>query len=117
MLQTHSVKELIELVPKHDGWIIGNDPATLAVFEAGKAGDLKVTVKRGISLDNVDLAASKDLDIPITNTPYMFGAEVADIAKGYIISLAREIFQINVDVRQGEWLKPCGISLLNPPIL
>lgn len=111
VVQTLSVEELIEIVPQHDGWIIGDDPATRAVFEAGKAGRLKAAVKWGIGVDNVDFAACKELGIPITNTPNMFGAEVADIAMGYVIALARETFQIDRGVRTGEWLKPRGISL------
>ncbi|WP_328985866.1 Rossmann-fold NAD(P)-binding domain-containing protein [Thiorhodovibrio winogradskyi] len=45
VVQTLSVEELIELLPQHDGWIIGDDPATRAVFEAGQAGRLKAAVK------------------------------------------------------------------------
>jgi D-3-phosphoglycerate dehydrogenase len=41
----------------------------------------------------------------------MFGGEVADIAVGYVISLARHTFEIDRGVRMGEWPKPCGISL------
>ena len=111
VVQTLSVEELIEIVPQHDGWIIGDDPATRGVFEAGKAGRLKAAVKWGIGVDNVDFAACKELGIPITNTPNMFGAEVADIAMGYVIALARETFQIDDGVRRGEWPKPRGISL------
>ena len=36
--QTLSVSELLQLVPQHDGWIIGDDPATVEVFRAGKTG-------------------------------------------------------------------------------
>ncbi|MCB5190869.1 phosphoglycerate dehydrogenase [Methylobacillus arboreus] len=111
VVQTLSVDELKDIVPQHDGWIIGDDPATREVFMAGKAGKLKAAVKWGIGVDNVDFAACKDLDIPITNTPNMFGGEVADIAVGYVISLARETFQIDAAVRQGDWPKPRGISL------
>ena len=111
VVQTLSVEELIELVPQHDGWIIGDDPATRAVFEAGKAGRLKAAVKWGIGVDNVDFAACKELEIPITNTPDMFGAEVADVAMGYVIALARETFEIDRGVRAGQWPKPRGISL------
>jgi D-3-phosphoglycerate dehydrogenase / 2-oxoglutarate reductase len=111
VVQTLSVEELIELVPQHDGWIIGDDPATREVFVAGKAGRLKAAVKWGIGVDNVDFAACQDLGIPISNTPNMFGAEVADIAMGYVIALARDTFQIDRDVRQGHWPKPRGISL------
>lgn len=111
VVQTLSVEELVQLVPQHDGWIIGDDPATREVFTAGKAGQLKAAVKWGIGVDNVDFAACNDLGIPITNTPNMFGAEVADIAMGYVIALARETFQIDDGIRQGHWPKPRGISL------
>lgn len=111
VVQTLSVEDLLKLVPEHDGWIIGDDPAVRAVFEAGKAGRLRAAVKWGIGVDNIDFSACKELGIPITNTPNMFGAEVADIAMGYVIALARETFQIDDGVRQGRWPKPRGISL------
>lgn len=111
VVQTLSVEQLKELVPQHDGWIIGDDPATAEVFAVGKAGRLKAAVKWGIGVDNVDFAACRDLDIPITNTPNMFGGEVADIAVGYVIALARQTFEIDRGVRAGEWPKPRGISL------
>ncbi|CAG0907918.1 unnamed protein product, partial [Cyprideis torosa] len=76
-----------------------------------KKGILRAAVKWGIGVDNVDFAACEALGIPITNTPDMFGAEVADIAMGYIIALARETFQIDQGVRAGQWPKPRGISL------
>jgi len=103
--------ELIELVPQFDGWIIGDDPATAAVFEAGQAGRLKAAVKWGVGVDNVDFAACKRLGIPIANTPGMFGGEVADMAVGYVIALARETFAVNAGIRAGQWPKPSGISL------
>ncbi|MEY4718213.1 MAG: hypothetical protein RL563_831 [Pseudomonadota bacterium] len=114
--QTLSEEELIKLLPEYDGWIIGDDPATRKVFEAGKSGKFKAAVKWGIGVDNVDFAACKELGIPITNTPNMFGAEVADIAMGYVIALARQTFDIDRGVRAGEWPKPCGISLANKTV-
>lgn len=111
VVQTLSVAELKEIVPQHDGWIIGDDPATRDVFTAGRAGRLRAAVKWGIGVDNVDFAACAELGIPIVNTPNMFGGEVADIAVGYVIALARETFAIDRGVRQGEWPKPRGISL------
>ena len=111
VVQTLSEKELIKLVPQFDGWIIGDDPATRSVFTAGKAGRLKAAVKWGIGVDNVDFAACKELDIPITNTPMMFGREVADLAMSYVTSLARETYLIHDGVRAGRWPKPRGISL------
>ncbi len=111
VIQTLSVEELKAIVPKHDGWIIGDDPATREVFTAGKAGALKAAVKWGIGVDNVDFEACKDLNIPIINTPNMFGSEVADIAVGYVTALARETYEIDRAVRNNGWPKPRGISL------
>lgn len=111
VVQALSVEELVELVPQFDGWIIGDDPACKDVFEAGKAGSLRAAVKWGVGVDNVDFAAAASLGIPIINTPGMFGGEVADIALGYLIGLARETFRIDRAVRTGEWIKPAGISL------
>lgn len=109
--QTLSEEELQALLPGYDGWIIGDDPASRAVFAAGQAGRLKAAVKWGIGVDNVDFAACKELGIPIINTPQMFGAEVADVATGFVIGLARELFLIDRGVRAGGWPKPAGISL------
>lgn len=111
VVQTLSVAELKEIVPRHDGWIIGDDPANREVLEAGKRGRLKAAVKWGIGVDNVDFAAAKEVGLPVTNTPFMFGREVADVAMGYVVALARETFLIDREVRAGRWPKPVGISL------
>lgn len=103
--------ELEKCIGDYDGWIIGDDPATRAVFEAGLRGNLKAAVKWGVGTDNVDMAAARELGIPVANTPQMFGEEVADVALGYLIGLARELFAIDRSVRDGGWEKRRGISL------
>ncbi|MDA8815295.1 phosphoglycerate dehydrogenase [Luminiphilus sp.] len=103
--------ELIELLPDFDGWIIGDDPATRQVFEAGVAGQLKAAVKWGIGVDNVDFDACKDLGIPIINTPNMFGGEVADVGIALMLGLARQTYFIDRGVRAGGWPKPAGMSI------
>lgn len=110
--QILSEEELKVLLPDYDGWIIGDDPATRSVFEAGQAGRLTAAVKWGIGVDNVDFEACQDLGIPIINTPQMFGTEVADVGLAYVIGLARELFSIDRGVRAGGWPKPAGISLV-----
>ena len=109
--QTLEESELIKQLPNYDGWIIGDDPATENVFKAGKKGKLRAAVKWGIGVDNVDMKACERIGIPVTNTPGMFGREVADIAVGYVIALARHTMEIDRGVREYKWPKPCGISL------
>lgn len=113
VVQTMTEDELVEILPTVDGWIIGDDPATERVFAAGKAGSLKAAVKWGVGVDNVNFEACKQLGIPVTNTPLMFGEEVGSLAVHYVIGLARQTFVIDRGVRAGEWPKPAGISLMD----
>lgn len=109
--QVLSETELVSQLPNFDGWIIGDDPATKKVFEAGVAGKLKAAVKWGIGVDNVDFDACKQLDIPIINTPNMFGGEVADVGIALMLGLARQTYFIDRGVRAGKWPKPAGMSM------
>ena len=111
VVQTLTESELGRIVPDGDGWIIGDDPATRAVFAAGKAGRLRAAVKWGVGVDNVDAAAARELGITVANTPGMFGKEVADLAVGYVTALARQFVAVDRGVRAGCWPKPSGISL------
>ncbi|WP_346839851.1 phosphoglycerate dehydrogenase [Microbulbifer sp. SAOS-129_SWC] len=109
--QVLSEEELVLQVPNFDGWIIGDDPATAKVFQASTSGSLKAAVKWGIGVDNVDFAACRDLGLPISNTPNMFGGEVADLAIAYILGLARQSYLIDREIRAGGWPKPPGMSM------
>lgn len=110
--QILSEEELVALLPEYDGWIIGDDPATYQVFKAAKAGKLTAAVKWGIGVDNVNFSACKELNIPIANTPNMFGTEVADLAICLMLGLARQTFLIDREIRQhAGWPKPPGISI------
>lgn len=111
VVQVLTEDELVELVPTVDAWIIGDDPATERVFTAGKAGKLVAAVKWGVGVDNVDFKACEKLGIPISNTPRMFGNEVADMALAYFTGLARESYLVDREVRKGNWIKPPGMSL------
>ncbi len=103
--------ELSEIVADFDGIITGDDPFTEQILEIGRKGRLRVIVKWGIGLDAIDLEAAKRLGIYVSNTPGMFGDEVADVALGYFILLARGLHKTDAAVRRGEWLKIQGTSL------
>jgi D-3-phosphoglycerate dehydrogenase len=109
--QSMSEEELIEVLPAFDGWILGDDPCTKGVLEAGKSGKLKGVVKWGVGTDNIDFKAVKELNIFFSNTPGVFGKEVADLAFAYLINLSRHILTVDNAVRAGQWLKPAGFSL------
>ena len=114
--QVMSEDELCKIIGQYDGWIIGDDPATKRVFQFGIQGNLKACVKWGVGTDNVDFEACKELNIPICNTPQMFGEEVSDVAIGYLICLSRQLHTIHNSVINNEWFKPCGETLTGKKI-
>ena len=102
-------EELVPLIGRFDAIIAGDDHVTRKVVEAGTR--LKVICKWGIGIDAIDVAAAAERNIPVYNTPGMFGEEVADMALGYVIMLARHLHLIDRGVRAGVWTKTRGTTL------
>lgn len=109
VVQQPSEEELIEIIGQYDGMIAGDDPLTRRVLE--HATKLKILSKWGVGTDGIDKVAAADLGIPVTNTPNVFGDEVADLAIGYVVMLARQLHRIDASVRAGGWLKVEGQSI------
>jgi lactate dehydrogenase-like 2-hydroxyacid dehydrogenase len=65
----------------------------------------------GVGYDKIDLAAAGARNIPVTNTPGVVGAEVADLAIGLMLASARQIVYADRFVRDGSWAKgPIGLG-------
>ena len=111
IVQAMAEDELVTTIPGFDAWIAGDCPVSRRVIQAGLGGRLRAVVRWGVGVDNVDFEAARELGLPVANTPAVFGNEVADVALGYVIALARETFVIDRGVRAGLWPKPAGVSL------
>lgn len=109
--QQMSEEALCEIIADFDGVIAGDDPFSAKVLKIGKEGKLKALAKWGIGVDAIALDAARDLGIPTSNTPNVFGDEVADVALGYTILIARQLHKMDAAVRTGKWLKIQGTSL------
>ena len=107
--QQFSEEELIDLLPGIDGVIAGDDPFTRRVIES--TSQLRVISKWGVGIDGIDVPAAEERGIAVTRTPEMFGDEVADVALGYVICLARGLVDIHNAATNGDWLKPSGFTL------
>src|SRR5258708_29504870 len=59
----------------------------------------------GVGYDKTDLAAARERNIPVTNTPGVLGDEVADLAIGMMLASARQIIYADRFVRDGSWAK------------
>ncbi|MDM0011812.1 2-hydroxyacid dehydrogenase [Variovorax sp. J22P168] len=64
---------------------------------------LEVITVFGVGYDGVDVAAAHERGVPVTNTPDVLNDDVADLAIGLLISVARRIPQADRFVRAGEW--------------
>ncbi|EAW35608.1 phosphoglycerate dehydrogenase [Lyngbya sp. PCC 8106] len=109
VVQQLSEAELLEIIDRFDGVIAGDDPFTAKVLEKGKR--LKIVAKWGIGVDGIDRDAANRLGILVKNTPDVFSDEVADVALGYIILLARHLHKLDQSVRSGGWLQIPGMTL------
>ncbi len=68
----------------------------------------------GVGVDAIDLAAARERDIPVTNTPGILVDECADLAIGMMLASARQIVFADGFVRRGDWLAgplPLGRSV------
>ena len=65
----------------------------------------------GVGYDGVDVPAAHERGVPVTNTPEVLNDDVADLALGLLLSIARRIPQADRFVREGEWTKgPFALS-------
>ena len=109
IVQQPSEDELIAMIGDYDGMIAGDDPLSARVLE--HATELRIISKWGVGVDGIDLQAATRLGIKVTNTPGVFGEEVADIGMGYVIMLARQLHRIHASVASGGWWKYEGHTL------
>ena len=109
VVQQLTEDQLVALLPGADGIIAGDDPLTAKVLAS--ADRLCIISKWGVGVDNIDLRAAAQRGIKVTNTPGMFGDEVADVVIGYLILLARRLHRVDQLMRSGEWPKIEGVSL------
>lgn len=83
------------------------------LINAVKGSRLKLIIRAGVGIDNIDHAYAEACGIAVRNTPNASSAAVAELAIGHMFALARHVYAANVTMRNGEWLKKqySGIEL------
>ena len=109
VVQQLSEDELIAMIGDYDGMIAGDDPLSDRVL--AHASRLRIISKWGVGVDGIDLPSAERRGIKVTNTPGVFGEEVADVGMGYVIMLARQLHRIHASVLAGGWWKHEGRTL------
>ncbi len=70
-----------------------------------RATHLKLIVRAGVGLDNIDVDHARSKGITVKNTPAASTNSVAELALGHLLSLARHIARGTVSLRAGRWEK------------
>ena len=68
-------------------------------------GKLKLVIRGGVGVDNIDVAYAESKGVAVRNTPAASSESVAELALGHMFALARFIGIANVTIRNGEWNK------------
>ena len=69
------------------------------------AANLRVIVRGGVGVDNIDVDYARGKDIKVLNTPAASTASVAELTIAFIFALARPIVQASTSVHAGLWEK------------
>ncbi len=69
------------------------------------APSLKVVVRAGTGLDNVDQAVAKECGVVVSNTPNANSVSVAELAIGLMLAIERHVVPASTDLRAGVWEK------------
>lgn len=93
--------ELIALVHDADFVITQFAPLNAEVIAAMQKA--RIIVRYGVGVDNVDLAAARERNIPVCNIPEFCVDEVADHTLSFILALTRQVVAHCNHVRAGKW--------------
>jgi len=99
-----AVDQLIAEIPAYDAIMVRSaTKVRQPIIDA--ASRLKLIVRAGVGLDNVDVEYARTKGITVRNTPGASSNSVAELALGHMFSLARHIGRGTVSMKQGGWEK------------
>ena len=82
-------------------------------IDEAKGGKLKLIIRGGVGVDNIDVKYAESCGITVKNTPRASSQSVAELAMGHMFSCARYISVAGHTMREDKWEKKAykGIEL------
>lgn len=99
--QIHNEEDLIRVCGDADAILSEYAPLSATVLRQLKK--LKIISNTAIGVDNIDVAAAKELGIAVANVPNYCAYEVADHAAALMLASLRNIVVFERKVRSGVW--------------
>lgn len=103
----YEIEELGEKLKEFDALVVRSaTKVRVPVLEkASEAGRLKLIIRGGVGVDNIDVSFANEKGIDVKNTPNASSVSVAELAIGHMFAVTRFISTANVTMRAGLWEK------------
>lgn len=114
--QFYEVEDLKQAVKEFDALVVRSATKVRVpvIDEAAEAGRLKIIIRGGVGVDNIDVDYAKSKGIEVRNTPRASSQSVAELALGHMFACARFLSVAGHSMREGKWEKKAyakGIEL------
>jgi D-3-phosphoglycerate dehydrogenase len=105
--QFYEPDELAEQVKNFDVLVVRSATKVRSpiIDAAASTGRLKLIIRGGIGVDNIDVDYAQSKGVSVRNTPAAARASVAEITIGHMIALARHLHEANLTMHGGKWEK------------
>lgn len=97
-------EQLLETVPEYEVMIV-RSATKVRENVIDKAENLKLVIRGGVGLDNIDVDYAKSKGVTVSNTPAASSVSVAELAFAHMLSLARHIAPADKTMKEGKWNK------------
>lgn len=107
VVNEHYDKEVLgEKLKEFDALVIRSaTKVTKDILEKESGGNLKLIIRAGVGIDNIDIYAAHEKGITVKNTPNASSDSVAELALAHMFAVARFVGTSNYTMRNGEWNK------------
>ena len=114
-VQFYEPDDLCKAVAEYDVLIVRSKTKVRVpqIDAAAAAGRLKLIIRAGVGVDNIDVKYAESKGITVKNTPRASSQSVAELALGHMFSASRYISAAGKSMRDGGWEKKAyeGIEL------
>ncbi|MCR4405687.1 MAG: D-2-hydroxyacid dehydrogenase [Anaerolineae bacterium] len=99
-----SAEELMKVIPVYHAMVVrSRTKVRQPLIDVAK--NLKLIIRGGVGLDNIDADYACSKGITVVNTPAASSVSVAELTIGYLFALARKIPDATASMRAGQWEK------------
>jgi len=97
-------EELMTVLPNYEGMVVRSRTKVRQPL-IDVCPNLKVILRGGAGLDTIDHEYAKSKGIAVMNTPLANSASVAELAIGYMLMMARSLYQATASMKADKWDK------------